>query len=89
MSAWTYEQVMAKLGDEAQAVPGAIVVFRDKHIEVARVSLENGFSVTDAGRELLGDLPADEVPKKSPASKRDKKAVESANTSAHGDTDLG
>lgn len=53
--AWTYEEVMEKLGDEAQAVPGAILVFRDKHIVVAEVSIGSGFSVTPDGLEILGE----------------------------------
>lgn len=74
--AWTYEEVMAKLGDEAQAVPGAIVVFRNKHIEVARVTIDGGFHVTEEGRKILEPEAvedAEEAPK--PKAPRAKKAV--------------
>jgi hypothetical protein len=85
--AYTYEQVMELLGDEAQAVPGAIVVFRDKHIDVARVSLKNGFLVTPEGIEILDALSADAKPKgRSPKQKA--AVVESANTLASEDLDL-
>ena len=77
--AYTYDEVMALLGDEAQAVPGAIVVFRNKHIEVAKVNLGSGFEVTAEGLALLDELKATATPK---ASRKPKKAVESANTSA-------
>lgn len=70
---WTYDEVMAALGDEAQAVPGAIVVFRGKHIVVAENTIGHGFSVTPEGLALLGDKQADTV-----ASKPRKRAVKSA-----------
>lgn len=82
--AWTYEEVMAKLGDEAQAVPGAIIVFRNKHIVVAETSTDRGFRVTDEGAALLGEK--EEV---KAASKPAKKPVKSANVLATEDLDLG
>ena len=74
--AWTYEEVMAKLGDEAQAVPGGILVFREKHIMVGLTSVGGGFSITDEGRKILEPEAvedAEEAPK--PKAPRAKKAV--------------
>ena len=87
--AWTYEEVMERLGDEAQAVPGAIVVFRNKHITVAETRLGSGFVVTPEGLEILGDK------QEKPAAKRPQKTarpvppvVESATMSAGDDLEL-
>lgn len=64
--AYTYEEVMSKLGDEAQAVPGAIIVYRSKHIVVAEVGLNGGFSITTEGFKLLEESAEiiSETPKK-------------------------
>ena len=62
--AYTHEEVMAILGDEAQAVPGAIVVFRDKHIEVAKLRVGGGFELTVEGRELLDAMIPVDAPEK-------------------------
>ena len=50
---WTYGEVMAALGDEAQPVPGGILVFRDKHIMVGLCHGGGGFDVTPEGHEIL------------------------------------
>lgn len=77
---YTYEEVMALLGDEAQAVPGAIVVFRNKHIEVAKLDVGGAFIVTDAGRSLLDELKAPAEPvKPAKRTKKTEQVVESAN----------
>lgn len=73
--AYTYDEVMSLLGDEAQAVPGCIMVFRDKHIVVAEVSAERGFRVTEAGSVLLVEI-AGGTPKA--ATKPARKSVKSA-----------
>lgn len=95
--AYTYEQVMELLGDEAQAVPGAIVVHRGKHIDVAYTNVGGGFVVTAEGAEILGDIIAAEKAKKAEAkakkadgkgAKKEEEVVESANTSAGDGTDL-
>jgi hypothetical protein len=72
--AWTCEEIVDHFGGEAQLVPGAIVVFRGKHIVVAEFGNGGSFVVTPAGLELLGDKVV--APK---ASKKPRKAVESAN----------
>lgn len=73
--AWTNEEILEKLGTEAQVVPGAIMVFRGKHIVVAELTVGGGFVITPEGMDILG---AAVVVK---ALKKPKKAVESANTS--------
>ena len=50
---WTYGEVMAALGDEAQPVPGGILVFRGKHIMVGLCHGGGGFDVTPEGLEIL------------------------------------
>lgn len=55
---WTYETVMATLGDEAQPVPGGILVFRGKHIMVGLCHGGGGFDVTPEGREILAEYEA-------------------------------
>lgn len=80
---WTYDEVMAALGDEAQAVPGAIIVFRNKHIVVAETSTDRGFKVTDAGAALLAEFaPPLEQTQAPKLARKPRKPVESANTSA-------
>ena len=54
--AWTYEQIVDALGEEAQPVPGAIMVFRGKHIIVAEVFGGGGFAITPEGAEILEAL---------------------------------
>ena len=51
---WTYDEVMAALGDEAQAVPGGILIYRSKHIMVGLTG-GGGFVVTPEGAEILKD----------------------------------
>lgn len=60
---WTYDEVMATLGDEAQAVPGGILVYRNKHIMVGLTG-GGGFVVTPEGEEILS---AYEAPVAAPA----------------------
>jgi hypothetical protein len=55
---WTYEAVMATLGDEAQPVPGGILVFRGKHIMVGLCHGGGGFGVTPEGHEILAEYEA-------------------------------
>jgi len=50
---WTYDEVMATLGDEAQPVPGGILVFRGKHIMVGVCHGGGGFDLTPEGHEVL------------------------------------
>jgi hypothetical protein len=53
---WTYGEVMAALGDEAQPVPGGILVFRDKHIMVGLCHGGGGFDVTPEGLDILSEF---------------------------------
>ena len=84
--AWTCEEIVEHFGAEAQLVPGAIVVFRGKHIVVAEFGNGGSFAVTPEGLELLGEKVVTQK-----ASRKPKKAVESANTLASeaDDLDLG
>lgn len=50
---WTYDEVMNVLGDEAQPVPGGILVFRDKHIMVGLCHGGGGFDITPEGADIL------------------------------------
>lgn len=71
--AWTYEQVMEQLGDKAQPVPGAIIVFdvlpgakdgrqlRATHLEIAKINVDGGFSVTEDGRLYLSQPVVEEA----------------------------
>ena len=77
--AWTNEEILEKLGAEAQVVPGAIMVFRGKHIVVAELAVGGGFVITPEGTDILGTPVVK-------ALKKPKKAVESAITLAS-DTD--
>lgn len=64
---WTYSEVMATLGDEAQAVPGGILVYRGKHIMVGLTGVGGGFDITEEGQKILADyeepVPAPRAPK--------------------------
>ena len=53
---WTYGEVMAALGDEAQPVPGGILVFRGRHIMVGLCHGGGGFDVTPEGRDILSEF---------------------------------
>lgn len=53
---WTYGEVMAALGDEAQPVPGGILVFREKHIMVGLCHGGGGFDVTPEGMDILNEF---------------------------------
>ena len=53
---WTYGEVMAALGDEAQPVPGGILVFRGKHIMVGLCHNGGGFDVTPEGMDILNEF---------------------------------
>lgn len=53
---WTYGEVMAALGDEAQPVPGGILVFRGKHIMVGLCHGGGGFDVTPEGLDILSEF---------------------------------
>jgi hypothetical protein len=53
---WTYGEVMAALGDEAQPVPGGILVFRGKHIMVGLCHGGGGFDVTPEGLDVLSEF---------------------------------
>ena len=79
--AFTYEEVLSALGEDAQCVPGAIVVFGSlasdatsvqRHIIVGEVGLHGGFAVTPDGLELL----AERAPKKQPVSGKKQKAAQ-------------
>ena len=50
---WTYGEVMAALGDEAQPVPGGILVHRGEHIMVGLCHGGGGFDITPEGLEIL------------------------------------
>ena len=61
---WTYEQIVDALGEEAQPVPGAIMVYRGKHIIIAEVYGGGGFAITPEGAAILAALePPKEAPK--------------------------
>lgn len=60
---WTYDEVMATLGDEAQAVPGGILVYRNEHIMVGLTG-GGGFVITPEGAKILS---AYEAPTAAPA----------------------
>ena len=53
---WTYGEVMAALGDEAQPVPGGILVFRGRHVMVGLCHGGGGFEVTPEGRDILSEF---------------------------------
>jgi len=53
---WTYGEVMAALGDEAQPVPGGILVFRGKHIMVGLCHGGGGFDITPEGADILSEF---------------------------------
>jgi len=55
---WTYGEVMAALGDEAQPVPGGILVFRGKHIMVGLCHGGGGFDITAEGAKILSEFEA-------------------------------
>ena len=75
--AYTYEQILAKLGDEAQPVPGAIIVNRGTNVVVAEVTSEGALRITAVGEEILDSIP--DVAEK-PA-KRSRKADTAADVS--------
>jgi hypothetical protein len=73
---WTYGEVMAALGDEAQPVPGGILVFRGKHIMVGLCHGGGGFDVTPEGLEILSEFEEPVVaPRKHKAQVASKAAV--------------
>ena len=74
---WNPESVAKALGDEAQVVPGCIMVFRGKHIVVMEVD-QNGFRLTEEGAKILGEAtsaPA-ETPAEEPKRRAKKPAVD-------------
>ncbi len=73
---WTYGEVMAALGDEAQPVPGGILVFRGKHIMVGLCHGGGGFDVTPEGMDILNEFEEPVVaPRKIKAKAATKAAV--------------
>jgi hypothetical protein len=75
--AYSFEDVMKKLGDDAQSVAGNVIVrHNNQNVKVAYYNPEDGgFVVTDEGKEILDGLadagkkaPAKEAPAK-PAAK--------------------
>ena len=84
---WTYGEVMAALGDEAQPVPGGILVFREKHIMVGLCHGGGGFDVTPEGMEILSEF---EEPVVAPRQRKTKaKATTKPTAPALDDVDLG
>lgn len=84
---WTYGEVMAALGDEAQPVPGGILVFREKHIMVGLCHGGGGFDVTPEGMEILSEF---EEPVVAPRQRKTKaKAATKPTAPALDDVDLG
>ena len=79
---YTFQQVLDLLGDEAQSCAGSIIVFRGKHIEVAKSHVGGAFEVTAEGLELLNAQVAaaePEAPKPAKRTKKTEQVVESAN----------
>lgn len=85
---YTFQQVVDLLGDEAQTCAGSIIVFRNRHIEVAKMHVGGGFEVTAEGQELLASLAPVEAPKPTKRTKKAEPVVESANALVD-DLDLG
>lgn len=71
---WTYGEVMAALGDEAQPVPGGILVFRGKHIMVGLCHGGGGFDVTPEGLDILSEFEEPVVAPRKPKVKVEPKA---------------
>ena len=72
---WTYSEVMAALGDEAQPVPGGILVFRGKHIMVGLCHGGGGFDVTPEGAEILSEFEEPVVAPRKPKTKAASKSA--------------
>jgi hypothetical protein len=73
----TLESVMKQLGAEAQLTGGRIIVYRDGvHTDVGGISMADAvFSLTDAGKKLLGE-DGEPVPAKKAGKKAETKPAE-------------
>lgn len=59
---WTYAEVLQKLGSEAQPVPGEIIVYRGRHITVAKLTNGGSLEITPEGYDILGEAPQATAP---------------------------